>query len=257
MSVSKAGQVVSTMEQWFEFAPPKGGSRQWVDGRSAKELARAWLESDQNLPHEIAEALQSVASLGAPISWHAEAEAKLPFDELRGETRNSDLVVEARTVNGSILIAIEGKADESFGPTLRQATGTALLNFIKSHESRGLLRIQQLVQSVLGSRDEGRKEALQIRYQLLTATAGAMCEAQRRNCSAAVLLVHEFQTSRTEDELHQANTADLDGFVDWISNGCVNSVPTGKIVGPFTLPGAPLFSATLPFYIGKAVRSLR
>jgi hypothetical protein len=36
------GGEIASMWSWFASAPPKGGERQWKDGRSAKELARAW-----------------------------------------------------------------------------------------------------------------------------------------------------------------------------------------------------------------------
>jgi hypothetical protein len=32
---------IHTVDDWFRLAPPAGGARQWVDGKSAKELAKA------------------------------------------------------------------------------------------------------------------------------------------------------------------------------------------------------------------------
>ena len=40
MPFSKLGRTITTLEEWCEIAPPKSAG-QWVDGRSAKEIARA------------------------------------------------------------------------------------------------------------------------------------------------------------------------------------------------------------------------
>ena len=38
---------IESLDGWFEHAPPEGGERQWVDGHSAKEQAKAWLRRGQ------------------------------------------------------------------------------------------------------------------------------------------------------------------------------------------------------------------
>lgn len=43
--IAKNGQLITSVDDWFRHAPPKGGADHWRDGRSAKELARAWIES--------------------------------------------------------------------------------------------------------------------------------------------------------------------------------------------------------------------
>jgi hypothetical protein len=40
-----AGRRISTVDEWFEYAPPVGQEKHWVDGRSAKEVAKAWCGS--------------------------------------------------------------------------------------------------------------------------------------------------------------------------------------------------------------------
>jgi hypothetical protein len=32
------------LEEWFNHCPPKKGKEHWVDGRSAKEMAKFWLD---------------------------------------------------------------------------------------------------------------------------------------------------------------------------------------------------------------------
>lgn len=52
--ISDSGREITSVEQWLEHAPPAGATRHWKDGRSAKELAKAWFRSGQpQVPREI------------------------------------------------------------------------------------------------------------------------------------------------------------------------------------------------------------
>jgi hypothetical protein len=63
-----------------------------------------------------------------------------------------------------------------------------------------------------------------IRYQLLTACAGALCESERRGYNRVLMLVHEFVTDKTSDKNHHRNAADLDAFVKFLSKGAIATV---------------------------------
>jgi hypothetical protein len=100
VSISKNGIALSSLIAWEENAGPKS-STQWVDGRSAKEVARAWIgDGGGKMPAEVTSALASHAAFGPIQSWRAEPEAKLPFGNFSGEPRNSDLVVHAEDARG-------------------------------------------------------------------------------------------------------------------------------------------------------------
>ncbi|GAB1723009.1 MAG: hypothetical protein NTNFB01_19050 [Nitrospira sp.] len=73
----------------------------------------------------------------------------------------------------------------------------------------------------------------------------------------AVLLIHEFVTDKTLDEKHEQNARDLTHFVARLSHGAVKSVQAEYLYGPFTVPGAPLFSKKVDLFVGKATRNLR
>ena len=45
MRIYKSSHEIRSVEDWFEYAPPKKGERHWKDGRSAKELASRGLET--------------------------------------------------------------------------------------------------------------------------------------------------------------------------------------------------------------------
>jgi hypothetical protein len=257
MPILKGNVQVHSLAQWAAVASPKLKS-QWADGRSAKELARAWLETNEpNLPPEVAQVLATHEAFGVVQQWKAEPEAKLPFDEFDGEPRNSDLVVEATDQYGSFLIAVEGKADEAFGELVGEALAAALERHLQNERSNGIARIQRLAHALFGARPEGTPPLKRIRYQLMTACAGAISEAERRHMTRAIVLIHEFVTDKTVDKRHDMNSRDLDRFVSRVSHGSVSSVQSGRLHGPFTLLGAPLFSTKVQLYIGKAIRNLR
>src|SRR5687767_13106029 len=108
MPIAKAGFPINSILDWERLAPPKS-SHHWVDGRSAKEVARSWLGNGTELPYEVESALASDPRFGPVLSWEAEPEAKLAFDSFAGEPRNSDLLVLARDACGPYIIAVEAK----------------------------------------------------------------------------------------------------------------------------------------------------
>jgi hypothetical protein len=257
MSIFKNGVAMDSLETWEAHAGPKSPD-QWVDGRSAKETARAWLEAGAgNLPREVASVLETHPAFGALETWEAEPEVKLPFDKFSGETRNSDLVIFGKDRMGSVLIAVEAKADEPFSDTIGDTLAAALERKLKSSESNGIARVEQLASALFGPRRKGEPSLKGIRYQLLTACAGALCEGQRRDCNRALMLVQEFVTAETNDRKHAQNATDLNAFIKRISHGSVEGLQAGEIVGPFEVPGMPLLSESPPLFIGKVSRNLR
>ena len=118
-------------------------------------------------------------------------------------------------------------------------------------------RVEQLATALFGSRQAGDPALKNIRYQLLTACAGALRVAESRDCARALMLIHEFVTIETRDEKHAGNADDLDTFVRRLSHGSVTSVGSGIIRGPFSVPGAPLLTASVSLYIAKVSRQLR
>jgi hypothetical protein len=73
------------------------------------------------MPPEVWAALATHPNFGPVLSWEAEPEARLRFDSFAGEPRNSDLVVHAEDASGPYVLAIEAKADETYGNQRRIA----------------------------------------------------------------------------------------------------------------------------------------
>lgn len=257
MWITKSERQVVDLEDWRVRAGPKSDD-QWKDGRSAKEAARAWLEAGtQMLPAEVAALLASSPHFGTPTRWAAEPEARLPFDNFPGEPRNSDLVVYGTDQHGDYVLAVEAKADEAFGETVGDALSAAMERKIANSRSNGVLRIEQLATALLGPQRKGETSLGDLRYQLLTATAGALCEAERHGATRAIVLIHEFVTVATKDDRHAANSVDLDRFVHRLTHGAKATLSSGELCGPFAVPRAPLLTTSVQLFVGKAIRNIR
>lgn len=257
MAVVKAERTITSLRDWEIHAGPKSAN-QWVDGRSAKEVARAWLAGGGNrLPEEVENALKGNKNYGPTQSWIAEPEAKLRFDGFAGEPRNSDLAVHVKDKAGDYILAVEAKADESFGDTIKKATQAAIARLKANPRSNGLKRIHQLKAAILGRNPDDEEADSIIRYQLLTACAGALCEAERKNYSRALVLIHEFITDRTEDRKHKINAEDLNEFAREISHNEISMIEPGIIYGPIHVPGHPILKSKIDLYIGKVFRNIR
>ena len=256
MHITKNSRAITSLLDWETYAGPKSKGH-WVDDRSAKEVARAWLAGGDELPPEVSAALLNHSQFGAVREWQAEPEAKLRFDDFPGEPRNSDLAVHVRDDTGQYLIAIEAKADEPYGETVAQTIAAAKARLAVNPRSNGLNRVQQLQEALFSASATTTDNVLGLRYQLLTASAGALCEAERKGYPRAVLLIQEFVTSKTQDDNHSRNTDDLQRFMNALKPGAAPEVQSGKLYGPFSVPGGKLLQFKPEFYIGKVTRNLR
>jgi len=151
--------------------------RHWKAGHSAMALAQCWEEAHPGLPAEVAAAL--TMCLGELDLLLALPEYKV---ELEGGDRPSqtDLMVFARSRNGLVCIAVEGKVDEPFGPALGE----------KRREcSDGVEKRLEQLHRVLGLSSPLPDD---VYYQLVHRTASALITAEKFGAVAAVMLVHSF-----------------------------------------------------------------
>jgi uncharacterized protein DUF6946 len=154
----------------------------WKSGFSAMTLARSWEDAAPNgFPPEIASAL----STAGRSDWRnlrlliAIPEYRVP---LPGGARASqtDLAAFARGDSGLIAIAVEGKVNESLGPTVGEK---------RAEGSAGVDERLAYLEQMLGL---DRPCADEIRYQLLHRTVSALRIAQDFAAESAVMLVQSF-----------------------------------------------------------------
>jgi len=260
MRIEKNGHSIRTLAEWEEHAGPKS-RKHWKPGRSAYELARAWCRAEgPAMPADVRLLLDSRAEtrgLAVDAVW---PEHPIRFDKRFGEPRNADLAFVGTSAAGTVAVTIEAKADGAFGATVADTFVDALERNTETPRSQGIGRIEDLARALFAARDEEDAPRVgTLRYQLLTAAAGTLALAQRHGTDFAVLIVHEFRTDRPDEGRCAENALDLAAFVHRLQGQPVSpeALAASSLLGPFTVPGVPLFDGPREILIGKATTQLQ
>lgn len=160
--------------------------KHWKTGFSARSFAYAWEDAD-GFPPEITNALEETGEPDVkelrPLIVIPEHEVPLPGG--RRPSQN-DAWVLARNEKGLVSIAVEGKVEEPFGPTIGEWLGEA---------SEGKNERLGYLADIMGIDEDGL--GAEIRYQLMHRTASAIIEANRFHASTALMIVHSFSPAMT------------------------------------------------------------
>ncbi len=242
---SREGRPIHSVDEWRCLASPQGGDKQWKDGRSAKELAKAWFAP--KVPRELGRLFESHKLTRGLVVESAIAELTTELDDFPGEPRHHDLVLLCRSGKVRALVGVEAKADEEFGPVIQEE----LKRVKKSGRHSNLpQRVHQLSQAIFGrSVDDaiGR-----LRYQLLHGLAGTLIEARSRSCDVAVFVVHEFiSDNKTQQQKIDRNVRDFERFVQALPALTSSVVREGSLLGPIRIPGGKFVPGDIPVMIGK------
>lgn len=194
--VGRDNQQILTMDDWLAHAPPVGGDKQWVDGYSAKEQAKAWLrDGPPAVPAEILDALLD-AGVDDLESLTAYPEHETPLDAFgrgRKGNRNHDLLGIGKRTNGeTVVIGIEAKACEGFDGVV---ASRASVPSPSKKPHRANLMARALFGRDVCDVDTGAvldAELATHGYQLWTAAVGTLIEAAKHEAQLAVLIVHQF-----------------------------------------------------------------
>jgi len=178
-------------------------------------------------------------------------EKVVKLDDFRGEHRNADLVLKGTVAGKQVVISIEAKADEPFG---NDTVAEHLAN-VQGARSNVPERVFLLCHSLFGTTYAGKKRLGSLRYQLLTATAGALVAA--KNAELAVFVVHEFLTEKARPENVQRNRQDLDAFLAALLDKRSFHLTPGKLHGPINVHGGLHVPSAIPLFVGEIVRDFR
>ena len=167
--------------------------RQWDTGYSAKALAYAWMEDQDDFPASVRSVFASsqFEVFRAIEMLRAFPEYKTPLPGGRRPTQ-SDVFVLAKSMGNLVSITIEGKVSEAFSEVVSEW---------KDPPTEGKrVRLQYLCDCLgLNAADVGG-----IRYQLLHRIVSALIEADTFNGSHALMMVHSFgQTNDCFDDFEQ------------------------------------------------------
>jgi hypothetical protein len=245
---SATGVQITTLDDWHAHAPPKDPVLHWKDGRSAKELARAWCGDGQPaMPSELAELLEAHSATASFSPELAIPELVTRLDRFRGEPRNHDLVVVGARDGQRVLLGIEAKAYEPLGKRIGEIRPN-------STRSKQLERLDLLARAILGRPVDAT--IAQLRYQLLTGIAGTLIEARRRQATAAVFIVHVFHSAATRPTAVAHNAAALEDLLITMGGTHAAHSPAGWLTDPLTVPGGPFVPGDLPISIGTLTTNI-
>ena len=181
---------ISSVPEWFDAWSPKGKQSHWRDGKSAKELAKQWFPATGGpvMPPAFETLLRSHPLPADLQITEAEGEKEVPLDDFKGETRNSDLVLNGFASEVRVVIHVEAKADEPFGAKGRSVAEAHAA--ATSPRSKIPDRISNINELLFGSREIGSAVGA-LNYQLFYSAAGALIDAEKAGASVAVFVVHE------------------------------------------------------------------
>lgn len=183
---------IHNLDEWFTFCPPEGKEAHWKDGRSAKEMAKFWLNKN-----------------------HCEKFKKFirpKFDSFK-KPRQHDLLISEK--NNKTIITVEGKVDEPFGNGLFGENFKKTIDEkISNNNSKSLDRMINLYQNYF----KNNCAVLSIMYQLTYWFAGSLHDAIKFDTENIVMVLHEFRNNTAAAEKLQKNHAEFDKFINFISN---------------------------------------
>lgn len=249
------------MHAFWRGAKPLHSHSQWrgklgknsKQGTSAPTLAAVWAG-----PVELMGALRHQPEFEGLRLTHIAVEAQSAVDEFSGP-RNHDLVARGELPNGQrVVVCVEAKAGESFGATVKQQSAAATRAMATAEKdgktSNAPDRLKGLLERFVGYPPTERR-VQDMRYQLLTALAGTLSEAEQLGSHHAVLMVHEFLTDeRPKVEVVREHDRDLHNFVTTV----FDHEPPSAQQAPWCIDvsGMP-WAGNRKLYLARAITDLR
>ncbi len=187
---------------WTDWVPPRGGDKQWVEGRSAMEIARAFFrEGTAAMPRPLNRLLESSSVTAGFVAETAlpEFETKLPPRGSSGP-RNHDVLIRGHAGARKITIGIEAKADEPFDGPLSAKQAYAQKRVAEGKNTTMPERLSILGKLLFGSKfDLANGQYSELGHQLIAGVAGSAIQADIDGADVAVFVVYEFRSRGGEN----------------------------------------------------------
>jgi Domain of unknown function (DUF6946)/HD domain len=186
--------------------------RHWRPDHSALELATIWIGAG-DIPQQVANVLASSTTYSDCRLIEAFFEREVELGT-KGRPSQTDLLALVQLADGYGVIAVEGKARESFGPLVSEWNDSSG----KQARLDDLCKQLGVDTSTVGG----------LRYQLLHRTVSALIEARRYGAREALMLVHSFDPDDSSLDAYQA-FADAVGLTDAVPNAISSETIRGDI----------------------------
>lgn len=235
--------TICSLEEWYSKCPPQRKDLHWQVDHSAMETAKLWL---CGIPIKFAEILN-----GFDLEYElCSPELVSRFDTYNGNGRNHDLLILAKDKKEKkVIISVESKVDESYGQTIGPYLKSIRRKKEEGKNSNADYRIEDLRKAIFPQVDNKVFESL--KYQLLTAVAGTLREAEILGAKKAIFLVQTLKTSKMNDSKNLKNQRDLDSFIKVISNSQHPNILNNDLFGPFKFVGNQFIPDDVDLWIGN------
>lgn len=254
---NRRGDRIRSFADWERLAGPAGGERQWKEGRSAFEAARAWCGGGSPaVPDDLLALLES-GTLGAFVPAMAVPEKKTHFEDGRFGPRNHDVVVYGRCDGRPTVVCVEAKADEGLDRPVRDRLEGALKQRRAGERTVFPERVEMLAQAILGRSvlvgDEIDPVVGGVPYQLLSGVGGTLREAHLCGAEQAAFVVHVLDAGGLDCARKARNE---EGVVSFLRLLGVDAPAPGTLYGPLRLPGHSSLAA-VPLHLGWTTSRVR
>lgn len=184
--------IIKTVDDWKQFAPPMSKEKHWKKDRSAMSLAE--FMTDKKQVKKLEQVLEGLKyKTRGYIQCTPEAVTSLPGS---GKGRCHDLLM----IGNDFVVGIEAKVTERFGESIAKEQ--------KGASGNKLYRIDSLAKDLFGCEVNEDYEGL--KYQLLTGVMGTLIEAVKNSKSKALFLVIVFTDGITAQGQKAKNNNDND-----------------------------------------------
>ncbi len=202
-----------------DVIPHLGAPHHYKEGRSARLIAETWFKAN-SVPEAVLTVLNQVPCFTEAELVDAFLERCIELGD-GAKPSQTDLLAVLGLPDALVIMAVEGKVDESFGELVSEWSDGA------SPKSKKPERLKRLT-TTLGL---DIRTVAPLRYQLLHRTASAIYEAQRYRSKTAIMMVHSF-------DARNAGLADFKLFA--VEMG-LPEADAGRVVGPITREGVSLY----------------
>lgn len=219
VKIEKIKKEISSVEEWYELAAPKGEKKHWKVGRSAMEMAKfALSEHFSKFISDVTKQLEINEN-----SYICEPEKKTYFAKGMGKggPRQHDLLM----IGENSVIGVEAKVSEHFDIQIKKKRRSG-----ESDDNMNV-RLNSCINYLYGEHVPDNVEDLY--YQLLSATIGTILEAKRNKKKKAISLFITFVGNvEKEKDYHDKVEENRDAFITFCKSlgldengGQLSSIP--------------------------------